>query len=743
MHRTLPDTHSDYLDANNVIKKELSLNPYYKNIVIYGSDYNTLLNTVVNDTFEQNSDQELLAILKQTDTVGRLIYSPDERTNEDTTLQYIKVGSPIYRKDSHETVGYVVITINLAYLDDVLDKYTIGRSTYSMIFTKQGKLLYQPKDSIVNESLNAQLERGLTDARKKNPSFGLLSNNRKLSNTMYSYYKLDRLDAYLVIAEDKSSVLKLYQFVLLIVLIGTIALLTIILISSTKLAKRFTAPLIDLRDCMRQAANGNLNTFCDVKSKDEFGELSRSFNKMLHIIKSNYNDLTVMHNKLLVKEEQLRSNYEHIEFLAYHDALTNLPNKTAFYDYLNDTLNHTPGYSQSHAIFFIDLDNFKTVNDTLGHDYGDELLVQTSKKLSTFIHSLDLLARAGGDEFLYFKSDIQSDHTAYEFASRILEGFKDPFNIHGTLVYITLSIGISLYPLNGRQYDTLIRNADIAMYKSKDTGKNKLTLFDESMQLEVSRHSDIVEILRHAIEQDEVYLVYQPQFEITSERIIGFEALMRIRSKKLGPISPCEFIPIAEESGLINELGAWALRQACIFNKELQNYGFPPCTVAVNVSTIQLNQKNFISMVADILEETNLSPEYLELEITESAVISSFEDTVALLEKLHVIGVKVSLDDFGTGYSSLNYLTQMPINTLKIDKAFIDKINNNPKDNYVAEAIISLAHNLNVKVIAEGVEDNIQLSLLREKHCDLIQGYLFSKPLEPEDLKRVIEACFV
>jgi EAL domain-containing protein (putative c-di-GMP-specific phosphodiesterase class I) len=281
------------------------------------------------------------------------------------------------------------------------------------------------------------------------------------------------------------------------------------------------------------------------------------------------------------------------------------------------------------------------------------------------------------------------------------------------------------------------------MYRSKDTGKNKLTLFDESMQQEVSRHSDIVEILRHAIEQDEVYLVYQPQFEITSERIIGFEALMRIRSKKLGPISPSEFIPIAEESGLINELGSWALRQACIFNKELQNCGFPPCTVAVNVSTIQLNQKNFISMVADILEETNLSPEYLELEITESAVVSSFEDTVALLEKLHVIGVKISLDDFGTGYSSLNYLTQMPINTLKIDKAFIDKINNNPKDNYVAEAIISLAHNLNVKVIAEGVEDNIQLSLLREKHCDLIQGYLFSKPLEPRDLKRALEACFV
>ena len=459
---------------------------------------------------------------------------------------------------------------------------------------------------------------------------------------------------------------------------------------------------------------------------------------MLHIIKSNYDELSFVHKKLLVKEEQLRSNYEHIEFLAYHDALTKLPNKAAFYDYLNITLNREPGCTQAHSIYFVDLDNFKTVNDTLGHDYGDELLIQTAKRLNYFLKHNDLLARAGGDEFLFFKANISSQDEALELAKDILEKFKEPININGTFIYISMSIGVSLYPLNGVQYNTLIKNADIAMYRSKDTGKNRLTLFDESMQQEISRHSEIIEILRHAIENNEIYLVYQPQYDLALERIIGFEALMRIKNPTLGNLSPTEFIPIAEESGMINDLGSWALKEACRFNKHLQNNGFPFCTVAVNISTIQLNQKGFVTLVVDILKETGLSPQYLELEITESAIASSIRDAVSILEELQSIGIRISLDDFGTGYSSLNYLTQMPINTLKIDKAFIDKINLNKKDNYVAEAIISLAHNLEVKVVAEGVEDSNQLNLLKEKNCDLIQGYLYSKPLEPDDLIHIL-----
>ncbi|WP_455717398.1 putative bifunctional diguanylate cyclase/phosphodiesterase, partial [Anaerosporobacter sp.] len=427
-----------------------------------------------------------------------------------------------------------------------------------------------------------------------------------------------------------------------------------------------------------------------------------------------------------------------IEFLAYHDSLTKLPNKAAFYDYLNITLNCEPGSTQSHAIYFVDLDNFKTVNDTLGHDYGDELLIQTAKRLNGYIKSDDLLARAGGDEFLIFKTNISTQEEALSFAKNILSTFKDPIDINGTFIYISMSIGVSLYPINGIQYNTLIKNADIAMYRSKDTGKNRLTLFNESMQLEISRHSKVTEVLRHAIDKKEIYLVYQPQFDLTLERIIGFEALMRITNPTMGKLSPSEFIPIAEESDLINELGTWALREACRFNKHLQDNGFPFCTVAVNISTIQLNQKGFVNLVVNILNETGLAPRYLELEITESAIASSIHDAVSILDKLQSLGIRISLDDFGTGYSSLNYLTQMPIDTLKIDKVFIDKINLNKKDNFVAEAIISLAHNLEVKVVAEGVEDKEQLILLREKQCDLIQGYLYSKPLKPEDLIQIL-----
>jgi diguanylate cyclase (GGDEF)-like protein len=459
---------------------------------------------------------------------------------------------------------------------------------------------------------------------------------------------------------------------------------------------------------------------------------------MLHIIKTNYEDLESMHEELLSNEEQLRSNYDHIEFLAYHDTLTNLPNKLAFLDYVNAVLISSPPGQKMHAVYFVDLDNFKTVNDTLGHEYGDALLVKTAQILTSILGPNGMLARAGGDEFLLFKENVTSKQYAVDFASQMIDSFKNPLDLDGEIVYVSMSIGISIYPENGLSPNALIKNSDIAMYKSKDTGKNKFTIFDSKMEDELNRNTIIIEVLRNAIDNKEIYIQYQPLMELESNNIIGFEALMRIKSDRLGFLKPNEFIPIAEESGLIIELSSWLIKEACRFNKKLIDLGAKPRPVSVNISSVQINRPGFVPLLSEILEETKLPPQYLELEITESTLVSSIMDATMLLNNLQNLGVRVSLDDFGTGYSSLNYLTKMPIDTLKIDKSFIDNICNSNKDSFIAQSIIQLAHSLDIKVVAEGVEQEEQLTLLREQRCDIIQGFVYSAPLHPNALLDVI-----
>jgi diguanylate cyclase (GGDEF)-like protein len=455
-----------------------------------------------------------------------------------------------------------------------------------------------------------------------------------------------------------------------------------------------------------------------------------------------------MHDELLSNEEQLRSNYDHIEFLAYHDVLTNLPNKLSFLDHVNAALMSPSCSRQIHAVYFVDLDNFKTINDTLGHEYGDALLIKTAQMLSSVLGNDGILARAGGDEFLIFREDITSKEEAMEFASTMLDCFKAPLDIEGEIVYISMSIGISVYPENGLTPNALIKNADIAMYRSKDTGRNKFTLFDRKMEEELSRNALILEVLRNVIENNELYIQYQPLIELETGSVTGYEALMRINSMRLGYLSPAEFIPIAEESGLIIELSSWMLKEACRFNKELIDLGYQAKPVSVNISSIQINRPGFVSTLSDILEETKLPPQYLEIEITESTLVSSLMDATMLLTSLQCLGVRVSLDDFGTGYSSLNYLTKMPIDTLKIDKSFVDNICASEKDARIAESIILLAHGLDIRVVAEGVEHFNQLELLKSKKCDVVQGYIFSRPLHPAALMdlindtRVIDTSF-
>lgn len=688
----------------------------------------------------QTTDSELtLSYILATGSLAIAVDGIHSMNKNGSTVYCIEIGAPIYDSVSGSVCGYVVSTMNTSYFRNYLNSLTFGQTGFCMLLDKDGTVIYHPDPTYVGTNLQSEkLSSLVTDYnRGLAPISSSFEYYYDRTNQMYGYTIIPELNWALLLKQDTSEIRSLTTIMLTLLFLSCAILAIIIIIFANLLAKKISAPIIALRDAMRTASDGNLTVQSNIKYNNELGELSKNFNKMLHIIKTNYEDLESMHEELLSNEEQLRSNYDHIEFLAYHDTLTNLPNKLAFLDYVNAVLS-SPQNNRRHSVYFVDLDNFKTVNDTLGHEYGDTLLMKTAQILSALIDGTGMLARAGGDEFLIFREDIGSSENAVAFASQIIETFKSPLDLDGEIVYVSMSIGISIYPENGLSSKVLIKNSDIAMYKSKDTGKNKFTLFDSTMEEELNRNTLVMEVLRNAIDNNDIYIQYQPLIELDTNNIIGYEALMRISCERLGRISPKEFIPIAEESGLITELSTWLIREACQFNKQLLDLGSKPRPVSVNISSIQINRPGFVSTLSSILEETGLPPQYLELEITESTLVSSIMDATMLLNNLQQLGVKVSLDDFGTGYSSLNYLTQMPIDTLKIDKSFIDNICTNEKDVQIAEAIIQLAHSLDIKVVAEGVETEEQLSLLKARHCDIIQGYIFSPPLYPSELLETI-----
>lgn len=719
--------------VNQLLYNHKNSNPYCKALALYNKDRFAISDSYTNNLQSDSNFNLTLSYLYATKkpAVGVSGILDDS----------IEIGLPILDADnSNPPLGYIVSTFHLAYFDNYLDALTFGDTGYAVLLDRNGDILYHPDVSLMGSQVTSAKLSSLVEEYNmgqiySSGSFELFYNG---TNQIYGYSIIPELDWVLLVKQDISEVQAMTSLILTLLIFICAVILIVIVIFAHYLSKRYTEPIIELRDAMRAVSDGDLAVQSNIRSKNELGELSKNFNKMLHIIKTNYEDLESMHEELLSNEEQLRSNYDHIEYLAYHDTLTNLPNKLAFLDYVNTALISSPGSNKSHAVYFVDLDNFKTVNDTLGHEYGDSLLIHTAKIL-TSIGENDMLARAGGDEFLIFKENIESKDKAIDCASSIIARFKDPIELNGEFIYLTMSIGIAIYPDNGLSPNALIKNADIAMYKSKDTGKNKYTLFDSRMEEELSRNTNILDILRGAIEKNDIYLQYQPQYDLATNSIIGFEALMRIRSDQLGFLSPTEFIPVAEESGLIMELSAWLIRESCIYNKKLIDQGITPRYVSVNISSVQINRPGFIDFLSDILNETGLPPEYLVLEITESTLVSSIMDATELLHNLQKLGVNISLDDFGTGYSSLNYLTRMPINTLKIDKSFIDNICTSEKDARIAEAIISLAHSLQIKVVAEGVEALDQLELLKEKKCDIVQGFVYSHPLHPEELEDLIK----
>jgi diguanylate cyclase (GGDEF)-like protein/PAS domain S-box-containing protein len=421
---------------------------------------------------------------------------------------------------------------------------------------------------------------------------------------------------------------------------------------------------------------------------------------------------------------------QRIHFMANHDALTGLPNRTLLRDRLAQALLYATRYERWVTVAFIDLDNFKFVNDSLGHNAGDALLKIVSNRMVGCVRSTDTVVRLGGDEFVILLVDQpKSEDLISATLQKIRAAVGTPIHIHEHDLEVTCSIGLANYPKDGVDADTLLANADAAMYRAKEIGRDNFQFYTPELNIKVHEKFLLQKELRTAILRSEFVIHYQPQVDLRTGRVFAVEALVRWLHPTLGLLSPLKFIPTAEETGLIVPIGEWTLRTACRQNKAWQDAGLAHINVCVNVSARQFNEKNWVSRVAGALRESRLEPRYLELELTETLIMQDVDQAIATMKELQILGVQLSIDDFGTGYSSLAVLKRFPVSRLKIDKSFIDDILQDESSNAVARAIISLGQNLNLRVIAEGVETDAQAAFLRENHCDEMQGYLFSKPV--------------
>jgi diguanylate cyclase (GGDEF)-like protein len=448
---------------------------------------------------------------------------------------------------------------------------------------------------------------------------------------------------------------------------------------------------------------------------------------------------------------ELAQALEEKDALAYQDGLTGLPNRRLYLDRLQQALISAQRRGQSLAVCFLDLDGFKRINATLGHSYGDRVLQEVARRLLASIRASDSVARLpaerpdaelsrlGGDEFTFLLMEIAEPRNAANVAWRVLETLRKPFELEGYEVFATASIGIAVYPTDGEDAEALVRHADVAMYHAKSCGRNNYQFYDPSMNAVSERRLHLEGCLRRALDREEFSLVYQPIRDAVTGRICAGEALLRWESAKAQTVSPLEFIPIAEETGLIVELGEWVLRTACTQCEAWRRAGLQPIRMGVNVSGRQLRQPSFVARVARVLNETGLSPGQLDLEITESTIMQEDDVTNAAFYALEEMGVGIALDDFGTGYSSLSYLRRFAIDRVKIDRSFIREISANADDAALTTAIISMAHSLHRRVVAEGVETLEQADFLRENGCDELQGYLFSKPIREEEFTRLLE----
>lgn len=527
--------------------------------------------------------------------------------------------------------------------------------------------------------------------------------------------------------------------------IGLVVLLSslIALAISPRLQRTISGPILHLAHAARTVSrNRDYSLRVARSSHDEIGILVDAFNEMLTQIQDRDRKLEKQRDDLEVlvstRTADLQRASEQLRHQAYYDILTNLANRSLFFERLTQSVLHAQQHGQALAVLFLDLDHFKVVNDSLGHVVGDELLKNVAERLLKCARDQDTVARQGGDEFtLLLCSDISAEDVV-RVADRLINALEQPFHCQGRKLHITASIGAALYPRDGRDAGTLMRCADAAMYRAKEQGRNNFQFYTEGLSASAQDRLTLEQGLRHALEREELFVEYQPVADAFTGEIVGAEALLRWHHPQRGRISPELFVPLLEDSGLIVPVGEWVLQRACAQLAAWRNAGLALRQIAVNFSSRQFRHQGTVEVVREALEQNRLEPERLIVEITERVLIDTTEETMATVHALSGMGVQLAIDDFGTGYASLTYLKRLPIDTLKIDRSFVQNVTSDPDDAAIVRASIAMAHSLSLRVIAEGVETEAQLAFLCQAACDEVQGYLLGRPLPPEGLEELL-----
>jgi diguanylate cyclase (GGDEF)-like protein len=701
--------------------------PEYYEIRIVSPEGKEVLRSALGDVGNVTTDESMTSYFMEARNQPGIIYTTFFR-NPDNNQPALLVSKPLqYRDDTgnpralpdtqRKVFGYLMLTVNLSFLEKLARNEKVG--DYGQVFftDASGTVLFHRSESEVGTQLppdlfgklKADIPPGSTYTGKYKNKTAYFQ-GKKLHDWLYAiaFYPEHEL-----IAKNSN----LGWSVALFTFIAILFISTFIFSAMRMLLIR---PIQQLRHAASEMGRGRVLVPIDVKSNDEIGELAKSFREM---------------------GKNLHHYHEQVRYIAYHDSLTGLPNRKMFKDYLTRSTAEARRNLHELAILFLDLDNFKRINDTLGHQAGDKLLKSLADRLSGCLRESDvlshpardsasqLMARLAGDEFIILLPKTRGPDDAQKVARRILKSLTEPFIVDKQELYISTSIGIAMYPTDGKDSNELLKSADIAMYSAKKLGRNNYQYYSKEMNEEAIRKLKIENRLRRAVENRELELFFQPQMNVSTGKITGVESLLRWRDAKLGNVSPDVFIPIAEEYGLIVPISKWVIHEACRQAREWQDTYHDPITMSINISAVHFNGYDLEDVIAKSLRDTGLDPQYLELELTETSILQDPELAIKTLTSFKRMGLRVSLDDFGTGYSSLSYLMKLPLDKLKIDKSFIQTMKGGTRGASIVSAIVAMAHSLDMSVIAEGVESDKHLQLLRQMHCDMVQGYHIARPM--------------
>ena len=637
----------------------------------------------------------------------------------------VEFAAPV--RDGEKVVGVVIGSMNMERVWRALDAADIGATGFVVALDRHGNVIAHPDKSMLLERLSGYPatpdDQATRDVLYLPPSgTRFVGHEAIVEDAGWRIVALqDENESYAVANASLAQVALVLPGVLLLTLL-----------SATVLSRAISSPMRLLGAAMQRVSDGDLQQRVDETGLEEIDELAGTFNAMATALDQRSESLQAE----MVERDRAE---ERIKYQAYHDPLTGLPNRMLMKERLDAALDSARHSGEAVAVVFIDLDRFKLINDSVGHARGDQLLRGASDRIQSLIRDGDSLARVGGDEYVLLLPSVSGRQAAFDVAERVLKGMREPWTLDGREYRITISLGVAMYPTDGADADTLLRKADTAMYAAKDDGRDGIRRFSEEMESGLQELVRLEQDLRHALERDELTLHYQPQVHAESGRVVGIEALLRWEHPVDGVLDASEFISVAEESGQIWDIGHFALHEACKQAQAWADAGtLDDVCMAVNVSVQQFHDVSIIDVVRSALAQSGLPAGRLDLEITESTAMRDIEHTARVLAELKAIGVNLSIDDFGTGYSSLSYLKRLPIDTVKIDRSFVEDVAINPDDAAIVAAIIAVATSLNMNTVAEGVETEDQARFLRRLGCATFQGYLYSRPVAPARLAQLL-----